>query len=153
MLAAVGCGPTLPEAPDARLAEVKRRMAAAPTGHQAAVWLAYVAEDYRPETRGFLLEVIRAGREQAAKEAILLLDREEWMADAELRAALVEYYRDPYPSYYRRERVRLHIVDHWREKYPEFRGLPERPPMPEGVVRLRGTKEVVPVPAAGAGGS
>ena len=152
LLAGAGCGPTLPEAPSERLAEVKRRMAAAATGHQAAVWLAYVAEDYRPETREFLLGVIRDGRDQAAKEAILLLDREEWMADAELRQALAAYYMDPFPSYYRRERVRLHIIDHWHERYPEFRGLPDRPPLPAGLVRLRGSKEVA-APSSGTRGS
>jgi hypothetical protein len=130
------CRPSMPDEPQARLERVAELVREAPTGHKGAVWLAFLAHDYRPETRQFLLDIIRDGRTQEAKEAIMLLDDEGWMKDDELRRELRAYYLDDMRSYYRREKVRLHVFLNWQEKYQEFRSLPDRAPINAKLVHI-----------------
>lgn len=129
------CGRGLPEDdPPALLAEVERRIEAAPYPAKGAQWLIFVAGDGREETRDLLVEHLNEFGALSHISATLL--RQYWREDPRARAALAAYYMDATRSRYDRQIAYLVAIRTYKDRYPEFQGLPPHPPVPASVPRV-----------------
>jgi hypothetical protein len=136
LLLLCGCDSPLPTDPAARFSEVQARIARAKTSHEATGWLAMVADDGRPETRDLMLSFVTGESDLRALDAINLLDQKIWLEQQAVRKALAEYYLDPMQSHRRRAHLRFRIFVPNRDKYEEFRNLPDVVPVPAGLVHV-----------------
>lgn len=134
---AVGCAPPPPADPAARLEWARHRIETARTGHLAAGWLVHIINDVNPATREYLVTLLRGPRTELAKELILLLDREPWLQDAAMRAALCEFVLDSNQSMQRRGRLLNQLINKHRDRFPEFAALPAEPPRRTGMAFVR----------------
>ena len=133
----VGCAAPPPADPAARLAWAQQRIESARTGHLAAGWLVHIVNDVNPETREYFVTLLRGPRTELAKELILLLDREPWLQDAAMRAALCEFVLDSNQSMQRRGRLLNQLINKHRDRFPEFAALPAEPPRRTGMAFVR----------------
>lgn len=134
MAGLAGCNREVPEGTAERLEFVKARLAESGFGIKDGFWLAYLADRPTPETRAFFLKLMKEEQPKLIGEALVLINTEEWLEDQSFREAIRDYYQDENRSLRVRFRVNDHIILKWRDKYPEFQGLPLHPKLPEGLV-------------------
>jgi hypothetical protein len=129
------CSQRLPSDPAAQIAEIQKRMDAAPTSFKKCSWLVHAADNPTTAARDLLLQSLRAPHPILSGTAGSLL-KVRWIRDPETRREVRAYYLDPKNSLRNREILYDQLLRHVREQYPDLADLPPNPPTLPGVPHI-----------------